>query len=364
MSGGNGSRWQRRFMLVTMTLAIAAGGGAVLGLAGFPAGWLIGAMIAVAAATMLRVPTRLPDATMQASSLIVGLSIGSAVSPDTLHQLPGWLGSLVLLIGSLVTTVFVCAAYLQHFYGWDTATARLSAMPGALPSVLLMAVEAKVPVARVAVSQIVRQFVLVLSMPLVLMLVPAGSDAMMPPAPRIVDAIDFGALFVAGGAAGALLRLTRLPGAMLIGPMLASALLHLSGVVSTQPPAALMIVVFVVTGALIGTRFGAITPAEVLRTLRPALETIILAMFISAAFAFVASLLASVPFQEVWLSFAPGGVDAMIAISVALNLDSIFVSVHHLFRLLALNLFSPLWLPGCGSTAPGSDTPANQGAQR
>lgn len=46
---------------LTETLAIGAVGGATLGLARFPAGWLSGAIIAVAIAALARRPVRVPN---------------------------------------------------------------------------------------------------------------------------------------------------------------------------------------------------------------------------------------------------------------------------------------------------------------
>src|SRR5205807_9784411 len=79
------------------TLAIGAAGGAVLGLARFPAGWLSGAIIAVAIAAVLRRPVMVPDRLAQAAFVLLGISLGAAVTPDTVARMSAWPASLAFL---------------------------------------------------------------------------------------------------------------------------------------------------------------------------------------------------------------------------------------------------------------------------
>ena len=51
---------RERFLHLAETLLIGAVGGTALGLAKFPAGWLSGAIIAVAIAALARRPVRVP----------------------------------------------------------------------------------------------------------------------------------------------------------------------------------------------------------------------------------------------------------------------------------------------------------------
>jgi uncharacterized membrane protein AbrB (regulator of aidB expression) len=45
-----------------------------------------------------------------------------------------------------------------------------------------------------------------------------------------------------------------------------------------------------------------------------------------------------------FLAYAPGGLETMIAMAVNLNIDPTFVAGHHVFRLLALLVLIPLFL--------------------
>ncbi len=49
-------------------------------------------------------------------------------------------------------------------------------------------------------------------------------------------------------------------------------------------------------------------------------------------------------FIPTFLSFAPGGIHEMVVISVAYNIDPIFVSYHHFLRIFIIVLFLPYLL--------------------
>jgi len=45
---------------------------------------------------------------------------------------------------------------------------------------------------------------------------------------------------------------------------------------------------------------------------------------------------------EVMIAFAPGAVDAMMLLALALNLDPVYVGAHHLTRIFFVSLTMPL----------------------
>ena len=49
-------------------------------------------------------------------------------------------------------------------------------------------------------------------------------------------------------------------------------------------------------------------------------------------------------FIPTFLSFAPGGIHEMVVISVAYNIDPIFVSYHHFLRILSIVIILPFIL--------------------
>ena len=64
---------------------------------------------------------------------------------------------------------------------------------------------------------------------------------------------------------------------------------------------------------------------------------------LSAAAAGVISELTGLSFAALLLAFAPGGLAEMALISLALGIDTAFVSTHHLIRLSAIMLLAPVF---------------------
>ena len=326
-----------------VTLALGALGGGLLTLLGMPAGWLCGAMVAVAAAALSGRRTHMPNLLRDATFVVLGTSMGSAVTPQTLKELQVWPASIALLLLSVAASMVAGTWFLRRFHGWDKATARLASVPGALSAVLVIAsgTSARLPV--VALSQTLRQLVLVAVVPLALLVGNPGTRPFVALTANLHDSL----LMLAGGVAGAaLLTLIKAPGAKLVGAMLASGVLHAGGWVTGRLDPWLMSAAFVATGAVIGSRFAGTRIELLLSTIRPALGSIAAAIAISAFFAWVCQHWLRLPFAEVWLAFAPGGVEAMTIMSFALGLDPSYVSAHHVIRLLALMLLSPLWTYG------------------
>jgi len=48
------------------------------------------------------------------------------------------------------------------------------------------------------------------------------------------------------------------------------------------------------------------------------------------------------PFDAIWLAFAPGGLAEMTLISLAMGIDVAFVSTHHLIRVTFMVIAAPI----------------------
>ncbi|WP_051341164.1 AbrB family transcriptional regulator [Azospirillum halopraeferens] len=345
-----------------LTLALAVLGGGLFQAAGLPAALLTGAMVAVAGAALAGLPLHLPNPLSTAAFIMLGLTMGTGVTPDTLHRMATWPLSMVLLAASMVGCLVLCSLWLERVHGWDRATARFAAIPGALGPVLVLAAESRADLMRVALAQSLRLFTLVAVMPRVLEALaaaPAGG------VPAVADAGSEPLELVLVGAActatAAVFHRLRAPGGVMMGAMLASAVLYGSGIASHRLPDWLLTVSFVVTGAVIGVRFRGVTPRALLGALRPSLESVGLALALTAAFAAAGSALLGLPFGQLWLAYAPGGVEAMTIVAFALGLDVAFVATHHVVRFAGLGLLTPWWQPAAAPPSPPPPPPP-QGA--
>ncbi len=343
------SKFPRGVIWAVATALLALAGGATATAIGLPAAWLMGAMIAVGVAAIADLPVGLPNRLREVAFLLLGISIGSSVTPGIIGELRAWPGSILLLFISIAATVLVSSTYLQRVHGWDRTTARFASMPGAFSSVAIIAAESDADLPRVILAQSLRVFTLVALMPPILSLANGGAvPGSLADLPEVNSAIEAIAVFLASAVLALVLNRLKVPAGTFLGAMVTSAALHATGLVHGRFPPALVILGFVATGAVIGARFRGTTMTTVMRTLPGASVSILLALFVSAVFATLGAWLLGLPFGQLWLALAPGGVEAMAAMALVLNLEPAFVGAHHILRILALNLVGPFWLRGKG----------------
>lgn len=321
------------------TLAIGTVGGAVAAFFGLPAGWLLGAAITVTLASLAGFDTSIPPRLRDLAFVVIGLSMGSGVSSETVAESARWPLSLVAVLVCLYATIAAAFLVLRRQHGFDRGTALLTAVPGALSYTVALALEGYGDPRKVALAQSIRLVVLVTMVPLFVDLVSTvGSVAAIAP----LDLLPLAVVVAGGFGAGILCARLAVPSPYLIGGTLFSVGAHLSGLVSGGLPVWLIAPGFLVTGCLTGSRFTGIAMAELRNALSAGLVVVIVASLISAAFAVGVAVLLGLPFGQVWVAFAPGGVEAMVAISLSLDLDPTYVAAHHVLRFIAISLTVPL----------------------
>jgi membrane AbrB-like protein len=127
----------------------------------------------------------------------------------------------------------------------------------------------------------------------------------------------------------------------MFGAMLASGLLHGAGLVEGGLPNWVRNVALVGIGALLGSRFARMRVKTLLGHLNAALGSFAIAIGISAVFVGITMLLTHVRFADVLVAFAPGAMDAMLALALTLHIDPIFVGAHHLSRFVFVTIAIP-----------------------
>jgi hypothetical protein len=328
------------------TLAVGVVGGGAFALAGLPAPWLSGPATAVALAGLAGRDLAIPVPVRWVTLAVLGATMGSAVTPETFATLARWPASILGLAVAVFAVMMSVSLYLERIHGYDRITARLCAIPGAFPFVLALAAESDADQRRVAIVQMVRLVALVALIPGLLAL--SGAEPRAPSTTR-GSGVHLGeiAILIAGGFVGAFLaERLRAPAAALFGGLIGGALLYGSGAISSALPAWLLIPAFVIIGSLVGTNFSGLDRLLFVATLRASLGGVAVAALASFAIAAPAAMLLGLPTVQVWIAYAPGGVDVMAVMAMALGLDPAYVGGHHVIRFLGLGVFVPWWLSG------------------
>ncbi len=348
--------------IAVLTLVAATLGGAVFAFFDLPAAWLAGALVAVSALALFGLPVYLPDLLRRIVFVVLGISLGATVTPETVAGIRTWPITLSVLVLSLPITMAAVMLYLHYVSGWKYRETLYASAPGALSAVLAMATDAKVDVRMVAFVQTVRVFLLVAALPG--MLLAAGLSASVTAIP-VTEGVHAATLndmlvMVATGAVSALLfdRL-RVPGGLMIGPMLVNGILHGTGYLQGNIPPIFLLVSFVVLGGFTGTRFVGTTPAMIKRLLVDSIGAFVVALIVCVAFAFLAAWLAGENIAKTIVAFAPGGLEAMTILAFMIGLDPAFVGAHHLARFVLIAMLLPFVARGIfGKAAYAGAKPA------
>lgn len=325
-------------------LLVATLGALAAQLIGVPAPWICGALVAVAAAALMGLRVGVVQWLRDITFVVIGYSMGAAVTPDMLDKLALWPASLLFLLLCVGATTGLLAAILQKGFGWDRATASFASVPGAFSYLMAVAAQSHANVGRIAVAQVSRLVVLAALAPSLVTLLPSPGDSL--PAPAGHDAAPLWELLLAlaaSGLGGYLAIKLKVPAGALIGSLITSMLLHGSGATTAELPIEVLIPGFIVTGAYVGSRVRDVTVAQVLRDAKAGVLTVLVALVLSGVFAVLAGWLLDLPLALLWLSYAPGGLEVMVIMALALDLDPTFVGAHHIVRYLFLSLTIPIF---------------------
>ncbi len=330
-----------RFIPVAITLSAGTAGALLFHYLGLPAAFLTGSAVAVTIVVALRIRTDLPRGLREPTLSVLGVMMGSGVKPDTLGalaELPvAIIGLVVAISGATAASYYV----LRKLGGWDPLTALCGSIPGALQVTLATAVELGARVDRVVMSQALRLFILVAIIPLVFGR-SDGTSSMQAFETPGATAFDVGLSLLLAFVCLMISRCFKFPSGPVVIPLCASAILSGAGVLTVSVPEVLAAATFIVLGASVAQRFDATKGSDIWNTVWLSLVAFAAAFAVCMSVAAAFSTMMGEPLGAVFLAYAPGGVDAMIALSFLLGFDVAFVAVLHILRLIMLSIAGPL----------------------
>ena len=323
------------------TLAIGTAGGLLFVWAGLPGGLISGAMVAVGIAALAGRRLAVPPIMTQTVLVLLGISLGSLASRQLIQHISAYPLTIGLLALATFCSTFGSSLYLQRVHAWDRTSAFLAASPGALSQISILAAERGADVPAIVVVQTLRVIILTAALPLMLAL--TGIAPSSPPVAAVATASprELGELIVAAVAVSLLLRLMKFPASWMFGAMIASSVLHGTGLVEGGLPPWMRGVALVGIGALIGTRFARMKTKTLLGHVNAGLGSFAIAIAISAIFVALIVLTTHVGIADIVVAFAPGAMDAMLALALTLHIDPIFVGAHHLSRFVFVTIATP-----------------------
>jgi hypothetical protein len=326
-----------------LTFLIAGAGSLGFFILGLPLPFLLGPMFACLVAALAGVQLKGAGQFGMFMRTFLGVAVGSSITPELLGRMPEIASSLAFVPLFIATIAVVGYPLLRHGFGLDPVTSWYSAMPGGLQDMLIFGEEAGGDPRALSLIHATRVVVLVSCAP-VLMQFLWGLDLSVAPG-QPMSSISPGqiAIMVAAGLIGwKFFERIGLFGASILGPMILTTALSLTGIIETRPPAEIIQAAQFFIGIAVGVKYVGITSREIrVNVVAGVLYSILLGV-ISFGFFITVTRLELAPSLDALLAFLPGGQAEMVVIAIIAGSDLAYVVTHHILRIVIVVLFAPV----------------------
>ena len=321
----------------------AAGGSLVFWLFGIPLPLLLGPMAGCLVTALLGRPMQDMGSFGVFMRTFLGVAIGASITPEVLSQFPDYFRSLLFVPLFVLTIGLVGYPLFRFGFRYDRATAYYASMPGGLADMLVFGQEAGGNPRSLSLIHATRVMGIVWVAPTLMVLI-WGVNLHRPPGlPMVdVDRLELLLMPLCGWVGWRLAARVRLFGASILGPMIFTALVTLSGGLHTRPPAEILWSAQFFIGLAVGVQYTGITFAEVRRDIWAGLVYSLGLALISLGFVLTITTLEFAPPMDALLAFLAGGQAEMVMITVITGADLTYVLSHHLTRLVLVVLGAPL----------------------
>ena len=309
-----------------------------------PAPFLMGPVLVSTLFAILRTSFSVPEQIKQISFILIGISVGSNVTPEALLSIFRWPFSILLMILSVITIIFLCKIILQNFFGMDKKSSLLASTPGHLSFVLMLGTETEADTTKIAIIQSIRVLALTLITPVIVVLY-SGSELNDANLQReIMNSGSLVVLCLLSIISGLVFKKLKLPAPFLIGAMLISALSHGTNLTPGYVPNLLEGIAFAILGTVIGARFVGVEIESLKSCLISGLTITLAGISICFLATSIIYKLTGIPFIHIFIAIAPGGLETMVAIGGLVDAEPTYVAFHHVMRLFFIALLIPIIL--------------------
>ena len=318
-----------------LAILLASSGGFLASSAGVPLGWMLGALLACAAAAMTGLPLQTPPLAREGGQMIVGLGIGLKITLAVLAQSARLLPLMLASTAYVILATTLAAFAIRRLARIDAHTAFFATSSAGVIEMALVARQKGADASAVALVQALRVTIIVLAVPPLVYIfgrdggLPADEGAILL-GPVLLPVV----LIFAGLAALALKRWASLPNAWLFGPMLVGTGLTLGTGQALALPAYALIIAQILLGMVLGCRFERALLAHLPRVAFAGVLVAGWLIFSAALGAEIITALSDVPFATALLAIAPAGIAEMVLTAKFLHLDAVTVTAFHLMRIV------------------------------
>ncbi|MCT7664994.1 AbrB family transcriptional regulator [Shinella kummerowiae] len=326
-----------------MTVLISAAGVAIFLLLDLPLPFLFGPMAASLVIALCGAPLAGLGQVSIAARSVLGVAIGTSVTPALVAELPSMLASVALVPLYIGLIGLIGVPFFRKICGFDLVTAFYAAMPGGAADMTIFGQEAGANVRQLSLVHVTRLMVIMVVAPIILVNVygvglthPIGPPASDLP---VWELVIMAVAAIVGWKGGERIGLF---GAAILGPLLVSAILSLAGILHLRPPREALLAAQFLIGMGIGVSYVGVTLRELRNTVAGGAAFVVILAALAGAVTELVTLTGLAPPVEGFLSFIPGGQAEMSMLALVSGADLSFVVVHHLTRILVVILGAPV----------------------
>lgn len=308
-----------------------------------PLPWLFGPMASCLIAALCGMQLRTVKLLGDGMRTILGVAVGATVTWTFLISVPS-IWDTLLLIPVMVMAIGAAGVwYFKRFAGYDFPTAYYASMPGGLQDMIIFGEEAGGNVRTISLIHATRVLVIVVLLPIILTAL-WDVDLSRPPGASITTfTLDQLSILVASAIVGwRLAKWLGMFGASILGPLILAAILSLSGILHTRPPAEAIWAAQYFIAMGIGVKYVGITAKELRHDVAAGLGFCIGLLILTTVAILGVLALDLAPVVETILSLAPGGQAELVVLALIVGADMGFVVAHHLFRIFFVILGAPV----------------------
>lgn len=330
------------------TLVTAGIGTLLFWFFGLPLPFLFGPMFACLISALFRRRLKGFGQLSVAARTILGVAVGASITPEVVSQLPQMAASVALIPLYIALIAAVGVPFFHRVCGFDMATAWYAAMPGGLQDMVIFGQEAGGDGRALSLIHATRVLIIVTVAPAILVFgfgialnMPLGAPAATLPIHEMALMVIAALVGWKGG------ERIGLFGASILGPMIVAAIMSLSGLIHTRPPAEAILTAQFMIGLGIGVGYVGVTLVELRKNVLAGVLFVVILAFLAAIFTWFVIATGLAQPVEGFLAFAPGGQAEMTVLTIVAGADLGFVVVHHLTRVFCVITGAPLaarWL--------------------
>ncbi len=325
------------------TYAIGALGAGLFLWLGLPLPFLMGPLVICLVTALMGVRLEMHRLLNFGFRTVLGVAIGASITPDVLASVPR-MGLSLAVVPLFIALVAVTSFPLfTRVFKLDRVTAYYGAMPGGLQDLLVFGEAAGGNVRALSLIHATRVLLIIGVAPLLIasfwdvdLLARPGAAAADTPPEQI-------ALMVFAGLGGWFLGgKLNLLGPTIIGPMILTTALSLSGIITQRPPAEMIWIsqFFIAIG--VGSKYVGLTLEECRKYVLAGLVNGLQLAALSALFIQAIVVLGIAPGLNAFLAFLPGGQSEMVVLAIIAGADLTYVVLHHILRIVIIVSLAPV----------------------